>query len=98
MFSSPIRVVGFSKAPQVGAKFVSYDKKKDAENAVAVTDKIENIENDTNESELIELPIILVADALGTLDAIEHELEKLKNDKVKIRVIKKVLDMFQKMM
>ncbi|MEK7589856.1 MAG: translation initiation factor IF-2 [Patescibacteria group bacterium] len=89
VFSSPIRVVGFSKAPQVGAKFVSYDKKKDAENAVAVTDKIENIENDTNESELIELPIILVADALGTLDAIEHELEKLKNNMVKIRVIKK---------
>ena len=42
-----------------------------------------------NEDGLIELPIVLVADVLGTLDAIEHELEKLKNDSVKIKVIKK---------
>lgn len=89
-FSSPIRVVGFSKVPQVGATFSSYDKKKDAEKAVVETSKEDtNVRNDDAQSELIELPIVLVADVLGTLDAIEHELEKLKNDRVKIRVIKK---------
>lgn len=90
-FSSPIRIVGFNKVPQVGAKFSTYEKKKDAEKATANnTDNIENasprLESDKN---LIELPIVLVADVLGTLDAIEHEFEKLKNDSVKIRVIKK---------
>jgi translation initiation factor IF-2 len=95
-FSSPIRIVGFSKVPQVGAKFFTFDKKKDAEKAMTNCNNDKNntsqrmaslgLDNDKN---LIELPIVLVADALGTLDAIEHEFEKLKNDNVEIRIIKK---------
>ena len=89
-FSSPIRIVGFSKVPQVGAKFSTFDKKKDAEKATAETNKeVGNNENVGNDKNLIELPIVLVADVLGTLDAIEHEFEKLKNDSVEIRIIKK---------
>jgi translation initiation factor IF-2 len=90
VFSSPVRVIGFSKVPQVGAKFVSFEKKKDAEKAAAETsEENDDAKNDDTGSELIELPIVLVADALGTLDAIEHEFEKLKNESVKIKVIKK---------
>jgi translation initiation factor IF-2 len=90
VFSSPVKIVGFNKVPQVGAAFHSYEKKKDAEKAVSESSKeVEDVENDESDSKLTELPIVLVADALGTLDAIEHELEKLKNDSLKIRVIKK---------
>jgi translation initiation factor IF-2 len=90
VFSSPVRVVGFNKVPKVGAKFSSYDKKKDAEKAAAETnEEDDDTKDDDTGNELVELPIVLVADALGTLDAIEHELEKLKNDRVKIRIVKK---------
>ena len=98
-FSSPMRVVGFSQVPQVGAKFVSYDKKKDAEKALAdnSNNNTEDVDSKTDDSDsndnLIELPLVLVADVLGTLDAIEHEFEKLKNDRVKIRIIKKGVGM-----
>lgn len=88
--SSPIRIVGWSKVPRVGAVFSSYKKKKDAEKAINEPyTKTENTLFGEDERELIELPTILVADVLGTIDAIEHELEKLKNDSVKIRIVKK---------
>ena len=88
-FSSPIKIVGFSKVPQVGAQFVSFDKKKDVEKSINEIAKETKSIDVQDSSDLVEIPIILVADALGTLDAIEHELEKLKNDKTKIRIIKK---------
>jgi len=94
VFSSPIRIVGFNKVPQVGAKFSSFNKKKDAEKAVAENDnKTDDIDLDTDDlesdTESIELPVVLIADVLGTLDAIEHEFKKLKNDSVKIKIIKR---------
>lgn len=90
MFSSPVRVAGFNKMPQVGTKFFSFDKKKDAEKTIVkIEKKINDAVEHTNENKLLEIPIILMADVLGTLDAIEHELEKLKSDNIKIRIIKK---------
>lgn len=90
IFSSPIRIVGWNKVPEVGSAFSSYDKKKDAEKAAeSACSRIDIAVDNKEENDLTELPIILVADALGTLDAIEHELEKLKNDSVEIRVVKK---------
>lgn len=92
-FSSPVRVVGFNKMPQVGTKFFSFDKKKDSEKAIIKTEKkIENItEYDADKNKSLEIPIILVVDVFGTLDAIEHEIEKLENEKVKVRIIKKTV-------
>ncbi|HJL55646.1 MAG TPA: hypothetical protein QGF60_00345, partial [Candidatus Paceibacterota bacterium] len=64
--------------------------KKDAEKVVVKTDKkIENLSLQESAEDMVEIPIILVADVLGTIDAIEHELEKLENERVKIRIIKK---------
>ncbi len=40
-------------------------------------------ENDTT----IEIPIIIKADAIGSLDGIKHELAKIKNDKVILKIV-----------
>ncbi|HJO89993.1 MAG: translation initiation factor IF-2 [Candidatus Pacebacteria bacterium] len=90
VFSSPVKVVGFSKIPVVGSSFETFKSKKDAEKVVVKTDKkIENLSLQESAEDMVEIPIILVADVLGTIDAIEHELEKLENERVKIRIIKK---------
>ena len=87
-FSSPVKVVGFDKMPDAGTTFHSFNTKKEAEKTIVQKDK-EVISVVNNESESLEIPIILVADVLGTIDAIEHELEKLESDAVKIKIVKK---------
>lgn len=95
-FSSPVKVVGFSKIPTVGSSFETFKSKKDAEKAAMNEGKNTKEAGSRladlgpeNAEDAVEVPLILVADVLGTIDAIEHELEKLENEKVKIRIIKK---------
>ena len=45
-------------------------------------------ENDETE-EILTLPIILKADVQGSLDAIEHELEKIPQEDVQIKIVQK---------
>lgn len=102
-FSSPVKVVGFNKMPAPGAVFNSFNTKKEAEKAIVSNNNIEEAglkikpkthqilakDNLETEDTALEIPIILVADVLGALDAIEHEIEKLKNDAVRIKIVKK---------
>ncbi len=90
-FSSPVRVIGFSSAPAVGSSFKTVATKKEAEAQVAlalrekasVEQIIEEVENQ------ITLPVIIKADALGAVDAIEHELMKLPQERVRIRIVQR---------
>ncbi|MAF59813.1 MAG: translation initiation factor IF-2 [Candidatus Pacebacteria bacterium] len=87
-FSSPIRIIGFNKIPQVGTEFKAYDSKKEAEAACSTVDTraVENIELDEDDERVV-IPIILKADVLGSIGAINHEIEKIKNERVVIRVV-----------
>lgn len=94
-FSSPIGIIGFNNIPQVGSSFVSYEKKKDAEKAVEEyrelmreQKKSANIKSD-DESDKSTVPIIIKADVLGTVDAIEHEIAKIDTEYVDIKIIQK---------
>ena len=91
-FSSPVKVIGFNKIPNVGAKFVTTKDKKEAEQMVAEyistmstpkSNSVRRNENDTS----VSIPIIIKADVIGSLDGIKHELAKIKNDKVKIKIV-----------
>lgn len=89
-FSSPVRVIGFNKIPTVGMEFITCDNKKDAEKTAenyktkSISNKdIKKNENDTT----VIIPLIIKADAIGSLDGIKHELTKIKNDKVKIKIV-----------
>lgn len=91
-FSSPVKIIGFNKIPKVGAQFAIYENKKEAETVAAEYESkkisIQNVpvrrtENDTT----VVIPVILKADVIGSLDGIKHELAKIKNDKVKIKIV-----------
>ncbi len=90
-FSSPVRVTGFNKIPHVGAPFVVVEDKKEAE-AKANTFKqpikktLPYVRKDPDDT-TITIPLILKADAIGSLDGIKHELEKIKNDKVLLKIV-----------
>jgi translation initiation factor IF-2 len=95
MFSSPIQVVGFSSVPQPGTIFASFKTKKDSEDAAICEIKeiktydISNKAAGTGTSSLVVIPVVLIIDAIGTLDAVEHEIKKLSDDNVCIKIVQK---------
>ena len=90
-FSSPIQIVGWTDLPQVGANFSVCSTKKEAE----IITKKYIIDKQQNPSVVpikefigaVYVPIIIKADAAGTLDAITHEIKKLETDKIRARII-----------
>jgi len=87
-FSSPIRLIGFSKLPQIGAEFRSFRNKKESEDYIEkwkehkTNSKIINKITAQNSLSILEskkmIPIILKADIAGSLEAIEKEIKKIK--------------------
>lgn len=86
--STPIRIVGFTDIPKVGAKFITVDSKKEAEEITAAA-HVAAIKPNTpvKRSTLPVVPILIKADALGTVDAIQHELDKFESDRITVRII-----------
>ena len=90
-FSSPIRLIGFSKMPKVGGKFKSFSDKREAEEYVKnlktenTSEEISNTQNGNNKI----IPIVIKADVSGTLEAIEKEIGKIKDEHTLFRVIGK---------
>lgn len=90
-FASPIRIVGWSSLPQAGALFQTFETKREAEeiaNTTAITRPTKVTLEESVEGLTI-VPIILKADAAGSLDAIEHEFEKLQSERVRTKVIQR---------
>jgi translation initiation factor IF-2 len=91
-FSSPVKVIGFNKIPTVGATFITCDGKKEAEDIAneyklkSNSKKTQSIRRDENDTTVI-IPIIIKADVIGSLEGIKHELAKIKNEKVKIKIV-----------
>jgi translation initiation factor IF-2 len=91
-FSSPVKVIGFNKIPKVGSIFVTTNDKKEAEK-MALDFSLKNSSNKSSSTRRDErdtnviIPLILKADVIGSLEGIKHELAKIKNDKVKIKIV-----------
>jgi len=89
-FSSPVRVIGFSQLPLVGASFHSFQSRDEAESFAG------NIEPEATEQGLPAAPenshsilsLLLKADMAGSLEAIENEAKKLSTDKLMIKILK----------
>ena len=86
--STPLQIVGFNEIPEVGTTFTTVKSKKEAEALVA-----ENISNNGSTAKSFEntklpiVPILIKADVLGTIEAIQHELDKFESDRIVVRVI-----------
>ncbi len=92
-FSSPVRVTGFNKVPAVGATFQVFDDKKEAETKAGLfKPEAKSMQNsamhaeDNNKLSII-VPLIIKADAIGSIDGIKHELGKIKNEKVSLKIV-----------
>jgi translation initiation factor IF-2 len=86
--SVPVQIVGFNEIPKVGSKFVTVDNKKVAEAMVAER-KLGQIKPNVTakKSALPIVPILIKADVYGTLEAIQHELNKFESDRIMVKVI-----------
>ncbi len=93
-FSSPIQLVGFNEIPNVGSTFASFETKKDAEQAVEEFKEIKaELEERRGIMEVPEgvalVPVIIKTDVAGTGEAIAGEIEKISDDQVIFKIIKK---------
>lgn len=87
-FSSPIRIVGWNSQPYVGSEFKTFNKKDEAIEYSSQKNEHKNsgIEEIGN---FATLDVVVKADTFGSLDAVEHELQKIGNEKIKIKIISK---------
>ncbi len=91
-FSSPVQIIGFDKLPEVGKPFKTFDNKKEAEEYILEQKSLKLVEKKSEEAESDDVSIIrlmLKAEVAGSLAAMEHEINKIKSEKVKIKVIGK---------
>lgn len=84
--SEPIGIVGWNDVPKVGTQFVSVSSKKEAEEMI-LQNKSSAPRVHEQESDLPSVPLLIKADVLGTIDAIVHELEKWKSDRMTVKII-----------
>lgn len=87
--SQPIRVAGWDMLPPAGTPFVSTASKKEAEKLVAAPERasLRLSTLTTEEKGKTLLPLILKADASGSIAAIKHELDKIAHERVIIRIV-----------
>jgi translation initiation factor IF-2 len=92
---SAVRIVGFSSLPQIGSRFTAVSNKKEAE-ALALENKKEASRPEAARTTIAPtedaaptpvLPIVIKADVAGTLDAIRHEIAKLPQERLELRVV-----------
>ncbi len=96
--ASPVLVFGFSESPQAGSDFQVFSSKKEAEkcckehqpsNTATPTPQPPETASGTDQetTEVKEVPVIIKADTVGTLEAIKQEIGKLNVDRIKTKII-----------
>jgi len=100
-FSSPVRITGFNELPAIGDEFKAYADKNEAEEALvqakeaAPTPRLDRSvgegcgpDQDTGKENKITIKMIIKTDAAGSLEALEKELMKLKDEETGIELLK----------
>ena len=100
--STPVEVLGLESLPEAGDDFqvvtdtakakqiVNFRDQKAREAALAKSSRLtlEQLHQQMKEGEVKELPIIIKTDVGGSAEVLTETLQKLSNEKVKIRVIR----------
>ena len=91
--STPVVLYGFAEVPAVGALINGLKDKKAADLHEKTGRQQTTINNQTSNGELaadaIEIPIIIKADTIGTLEAVEKEVLKIVDERVRLKIIGK---------
>ncbi|MEK7176518.1 MAG: translation initiation factor IF-2, partial [Patescibacteria group bacterium] len=85
----PVRIIGWHGEPQIGAELKTAKTKKEAEKLAEsfLTKSKTTTPQEKNPEGTATAPIIIKADVAGSLEAIKHELEKIKEEKLKIKIL-----------
>ena len=89
--SDPARVIGFDKLPPVGAEFQTFASQKEAESsrkAKAGNPPPREAQGQTGAGPAITLGVVIKTDVSGSAEAILHEIEKIKNEKIELNVLR----------
>ena len=84
--STPVGIVGFNKIPKIGSTFTAYKNKKEAE-AILKDASPEAPVKQLARLDIPTIPILIRAGTSGSIDAIQHELDKFSSDRISVRVI-----------
>lgn len=88
----PVRIVGFASLPQIGGAFKAVSSKKEAEAEIAAAKDVRTAPkaapalSDGSAPRAV-LPVVIKADVAGTIDAIRHEIEKIPQERIEVRVV-----------
>ena len=72
-FSTPVALVGFDELPRAGSECVAYATKREADHARPARAEATRIGEVSSEERFL-MPVVVRADAGGSLEAIEHEV------------------------
>ena len=90
-YGSPVRIVGWNKVPVVGMTFGTVGTKKEAEAIIAREParkkRADNVAGETTPVNTVIVPVVIKADTVGSLDAVTHEIEKIKIEGVFIKIL-----------
>ncbi len=96
--STPVQIIGLAGVPEVGEILEVIENIKSAKRDFAKKKKKTTVEGedltsteDADQSGVKKLPIILKADVVGSLEAIEESLKKFRNKFVAVEIISKGL-------
>jgi len=99
-FSSPVRITGFSELPAIGDEFKTYADKNEAEEALSHIKETATMPlpdqsvgenrcpNEDTKKNKVTIKMIIKTDAAGSLEALEKELIKLKDEEIAIELLK----------
>ncbi len=90
--SDPVKIIGFSSVPPVGSIFQTLDVKKEAEALVeknrSNSSKLKEALQIGGESEgSLTIPVVIKASTTDVIEAIIHEIRKIKSERVGIKII-----------
>jgi len=90
-FSSPVRLIGWSEVPPTGSPFVTLPSKRDAEKFIEDKEQPKQKErepkNENLEESTVVIPIVIKADTVGSIEAIQHELKKMTIERVRTKIV-----------
>ena len=86
-FSSPVRIIGWDTMPQVGSEFKTFATREETKAAVAVAGQMKHVEKEKIDESVVYIPLIVKADAGGSLEAVMAEISKLATEKVRAHIL-----------
>ena len=90
-FSKPVKIIGFDQLPEAGSDFAVFANKKEALNFNKELESLgglgEKEITDTDIKGKLAIPLVIKADVQGSVDAIKHQLEKIKSPTAYFKIL-----------